>query len=391
MQAPRVRARRILGLAILITPLALVRIAGVAGGLPMFGGRSGAACSRCHGVTPELNDAGIAFQQRGYREPGEHAGLPRSLRDLPISVVGSAGAGISRPRTFVAGAPEHITTESVTGSSIALHAAGTLTGRLSYHFDLDTVHHEEEIVNHVAFAQFDDVLRNGGLNVRGGRFDAELPFLSSERRTTIRDYLSPVTFQARGFELNGAAAAWTYAAGLIESDRHVTGPNTTARIGDQIEDTYYRVTRDVGGNPVAAQMLFDKQDSDMITHTWLQHIQARLAAQLGPPRWTVTPSYILDRFDDRPAAGIHEHHHYFMLESVTQLDTRRLWSVTARGEYDYRVANAVDAESDRRLGVLTLARSVTPYARIAAEWSREQDTTPHRIDDALGAMLELSY
>ncbi|HVP71123.1 MAG TPA: hypothetical protein VMS45_07335, partial [Gemmatimonadaceae bacterium] len=128
MQAPPVRARRILGLAILITPLALVRIAGVAGGLPMFGGRSGAACSRCHGVTPELNDAGIAFQQRGYREPGEHAGLPRSLRDLPISVVGSAGAGISRPRTFVAGAPEHITTESVTGSSIALHAAGTLTG-----------------------------------------------------------------------------------------------------------------------------------------------------------------------------------------------------------------------------------------------------------------------
>src|SRR5205814_10542057 len=115
------------------------------------------------------------------------------------------------------------------------------------------------------------------------------------------------------------------------SARRFTGPHS-GRNGPRMEDTYLRLGHDLGGQPVAAQMLFDRQDSDLATLTWLQHLRGQIGARLGPPRFTVTPSYVFDRFDDRPLPGVHERHQYYLLETQVLLDSRARWTATGRYE-----------------------------------------------------------
>src|SRR5262249_100105 len=126
-------------------------------------------------------------------------------------------------------------------------------------------------------------------------------------------------------------------------------------------------------------------------HTWLQHVQLAMGARLGPERWSVTPAYVLDRFDDRPAAGVHEHHHGFVFETLGFPDRARLWAVTARYEHDYRVPNPTDPEDRRQLVVLDLARSVAANAKLALEWAYHSERAPARHGNDLDAFVQLSY
>src|SRR5262249_42982897 len=161
-------------------------------------------------------------------------------------------------------------------------------------------------------------------------------FLSQARRTTLASYLSPVAFDASGLELNGRRSRWTYAAGLALSGRHSSGGPRPSRIGRRWGDTYLRLTRNGGDRSGTAQMLFDRQDSSLPALTWLQHLRAQLAGFLGFPHFTVIPSYVFERFDDRPAPGLHERHQYYLLETLVPLDVEGRWAVTGRYEHDYR-------------------------------------------------------
>jgi len=338
-------------------------------------------------VVPRLSRAGIEFAQGGYRDSIDRlAGGPR---DLPVSVVGGAGVGFSRPESEHAAL--HRSPNSLTGHELELLSAGTLMHRLTYQLDVGTTRQFEDAGVGVAFVQLADVVRNGALNLKLGRFDSELPFLSQTRRTTFQDYLMPVTLEAQGMELNGGRSGWTYAAALVTSQRHTQGPNHPAQVHDRLEDTCFRVMREVMGHPLGAQMLFDRQDSELPTHTWLQHLRLECATSLGTPRVTIIPAYLFDRFDDRPAAGIHERHQYFLLEAVTTLDGRGRWPLTARYEHDYRSLNAVDPEDHRQLEALDLARFVTPNAKLGVESSRSDERLGRQHRDELGMFLQVSY
>src|SRR5262249_43095618 len=224
-----------------------------------------------------------------------------------------------------------------------------------------------------AFLQVDDLIPRAGLNLRLGRFDAEVPFLSRSRRTTLADYLSPISLDARALELNGRRSCWSCAAGLALSERHSSGGPSPRRIANPLEDSYLRLSKTVGAHAIAAQMVFDRQDSNLPAHAWLQHLRAQVAASIALRRCTVTPSYVFDRFDDRPAAGVHEHHHYFVLETVAPLDAAGRWAITGRYEHDDRTPNAYDPEEHREQATLNLGWQASPNTRLAVEWSHADE------------------
>src|SRR5262249_22077300 len=157
-------------------------------------------------------------------------------RDLPLSVVGSEGFVDARSDEGGSASGRPATTEMSQRGRLELHSAGAPARRISYHLAAGFEKRARDLESRAAFLQLDDLVRGGGLRLRVGRFDVELPFLARTRRTTLADYLSPVTFDARGLELDGRRSSWTYAAGLALSDRHSSGGPSPTRIGNRLED-----------------------------------------------------------------------------------------------------------------------------------------------------------
>ncbi len=368
--------------AIAIAALALVGAARTARTLPLFGD-AGGSCRGCHTTGTRLNAAGIAFAERGYRE--EHGTSPHVR---PLSLVGGTGLAVTHFGSLSTAAFRGISDASMRGNGV--HAAG-VSGRFSYHVNLGFTGREDEPQTEAAFVQLDDLVGKGVLNLRAGRFDAELPFVSRARRSTLAGYLSPTTFDARGFELDGRRADWGYAAAVAFSDRRMQGGAAPRRVADPLEDSYFRLTRDVGGQSFGAQLLFDRQDSPLRTLSWVQHVRGQLAATLGGPRFSLIPSYVFDRFDDRPSAGVHERHQYYMVETVAELDPHGRWAMTGRYEHDYRTRNVIDPEAHRQLEAVDLAWRAMANAQLAVEWSNSDDRSARRKQDQFDALVRASW
>jgi hypothetical protein len=380
--------------SVAFAPAALVAVtvlARPAYALPLFSRQLDASCASCHAAMPALNAAGIEFAQRGYRAiRGDTPTLLSahgSARDAPLSVIASASLG-SASSEVGAGAGPASPARTMRRRSLELRSAGLLAPRLSY--GASASYDRDELTGGVAFVQLDDVLADGALNVRAGRFDAELPFLSPVRRATLAAYLTPVSFDARGLELNGERAVWTYAAGVSMSRRDSVGGAAPRALRSPFEDSYVRVSRRLGTHVVGAQMLFDRQNSDLPTLSWVQHLRAELAASLGGPRLAVIPAYVLERFDDRPAAGMHERHQFAMLESTAPIDGGR-FALTGRYEHEYRSRNQIDPEQHHQLASLTVAWLPSPYTRFALEWSHAEDRLARRHDQELDAFVQAGW
>ena len=131
------------------------------------------------------------------------------------------------------------------------------------------------------------------------------PYLALSQAARFQDYLTAESLPARGLELNGVMGGWTYGAGLIESRRAQYSAAAATRAFERLEDPYLWLARDLGAQRVGARMLFDRQDSNLPFHAWLQHLQAQASAVLAVRRLALVPAYTFDRFDDRPAAGLH--------------------------------------------------------------------------------------
>jgi len=362
--------------------LALVLAPRVASPLPLYSRSLGVACANCHDVVPHLNAAGIAFAQQGHLI-GAHGS-----KSLPLSAVGSAGL------TDVRSEPERGTSRAdvrSTFSSFELVAAGSPARRLVAHVEAGIDRAGADV------RRGDETIRLGGggtagaFAVKAGRFDAELPFLSNESRMTGAPYLSPIAFAARGFELEGWHSDWTAAAGLSLSDRTHAGGVAPRTIRSPLEDTYVQLGRRFGAQRVGAQVLFDRQDSQLATLSWLQHLRCQVAAQLACPGVTLVPAYVFDRFDDRPAPGVHEHHQYVMLESIVPLGLGRRWVMTARYEHDTRTRNTYDPEDHREQEVVQLAWQAIPSARLGLECARTDDRLAHEDRADVEAFAQASW
>ncbi len=362
-----------------------------ASALPLFERSLGVECASCHDVVPHLNRGGAEFLQRGYRDD-EGRGHPIwSAGTAPLSVVGYAGLAVQHTVGNGPGPREGFTTRSTSREEFQLHGAGALTNTLSFHVEGGFGRVGGSIRSDVAFLQINDVLSRGRANLRIGAFGSEFPFLSDSRRTTLQAYRSPVTLDARGFELNGRSAGWVWATGLIESHRHDASPVNEDKLFKHLQDTYVAITFNHSSTWLAGRMLFDRQDSSLPTLTWMQHLQGTAAGSLAVGPIVVQPAYVFDRFDDRPAAGIHDRHQHYLLEALAPIGTSRRWWLTTRYEHEYRTKTVLSPEEDHQLGLVNLGFNVSRNAGVALEWSRLGDNIGGARVDALDACVRLGY
>ena len=379
---PRLVSRLVCGLPLAGIAAALLAPA-PARTLPLFARGGNNACADCHVAVPRLNARGMRFLQNGDRPLPPETPAPVRLEDWPVSVDGALDYAVARTESQPGGASSRarIGAGSFDRSGLALASAGALAPRVSYHADAVVLHGDDFLERGRVHFQLDDLAGHGALNLRVGRFDVDLPWLASSRRTTLRDYLAPVTLDARGLELNGATGAWAWGAGLIGSHRS----------HDRLEDTYLWVTRGTGEARVGARMLFDRQDSNLAFHTWLQHLEAEASACFVIGRVLLIPGYTVDRYDDRPAPELHERHQVGLVEVFTPLDERARWTLTARLEHRVRTATVYTSELDQDLEALDLGIALYPNARTAIELAHQGDNVGGPRWYGADAVVRLSY
>ena len=377
-ETPVSRARSLAAIRLAVAACALLLAPHAATALPLYSRALGVPCANCHDVVPHLNAAGLAFAQQGHLLAAHPAEGSESSNAVPFSAVGSAGLGDTRtePEHAADGAGSlHNTTRS-SFSSFELVAAGSPAPRLYAHLEAGLDREGPNIRRGDEFVQYGEAGTSGSIALKAGRFDAALPFLTNDPRLTVATYLTPVAFAARGFELDGSHAAWNAAAGLSLSDRSLAGGADPHAISPPLEDMYLQLGRRFGAQSLAAQMLFDRQDSHLATLSWLQHMRCQVAAQLAYPGVTFVPAYVFDRFDDRPMPGVHERHQYYMIEGIVPLLASR-WVMTARYEHDYRTRNTYDPEDHRQQEVVQLTWQAIPNARLGLECARTDDRVAH--------------
>ena len=393
-RSPQHARRRIIpgahGLALALAAIAALALAHAAGALPLFSRAESAPCARCHLAAPVLNAEGERFLAGGFRSAGAAAPRADAAQPLPVSAVFEAGAMIARGDTVGAGGARGAHNAGEFRQHVLdLHAAGRAGEKVSFHIQASLDSAANAVHAGTAYVQFDDVLRGGALALKVGTFDAGLPFLSAARRPTRREYLSPVELAARGIELNGVHADWGWAVGQMNSSR--LGAGTNGRGFNRLEDTYLRVTRAFGGQAVGGRLLFDRQDSNIGFHAWLQRLRAQAAGRFGADRIWVVPAWALDRYDDRPIAGTHQRHTYLLLEGLALLGAQRDWTLVARLEHEHTTPVGPAPGGDQDLEALRLARVVTPNARVALEWSRVAVTAGAPRESRVDATVQLAY
>jgi hypothetical protein len=359
--------------------------------LPLFSRQTGLGCDGCHDATPRLNARGLEYLAHGYRfvsgPETAHA------RVVPVSAIASVGLGFSRLDSLDT---PHVDRDDEAQrereSVIELHTAGSGLGRTSWHLQERIGTRSGVLDTPSAWAQLGDLAPRAALNLRVGRFTTGLPFLVESRRPTLAPYTTPVILDVRGIELNGVAGAWTYAGGLVENHRTLPGDQSPAmRALSHLQDTYAWVSRSFGAQQVGVRVWFDRQDSDLPFHTWLQHMQHEIAGAFSIHSVQVIPAYVLDRYDDRPAAELHDKHHDAMLELVAPLGAARRWLVSGRYEHEYRTRTPYSPEWDRQHAALDLAYDPRPDTRVALEWSHGADNIGGPRTDALDAYFRIGY
>lgn len=360
---------------------------GSARALPLYSRDGGPPCSRCHLDSPRLNPEGVRFLERGRRGDDSLEVLPSHA--FPVSV--TARVGVLAERSSVPGAATRgAPTRRAVDDGVDLLSAGAVGTRLSYLVALDGSRAGDGPRASRAELQVADLVSRQRLNLRLGSYDAELPFLSAARNPTFHPDLAPLGLWARGLELNGLMGEWHLAGGLIHSSRGTNGPDPDPGPIRSLEDTYWMFDRTRGAGSFGARMLFDRQNSSLPSLTWMQHLQLLAGGAITKPHWAIAPGYVFDRFDDRPAAGIHDRHQYYLLEA-TLAPGAGLWALNARAEHEYRTRTVWTPEEDHQLVVLSLARVLDPLARIAIEGSVAGDNIGGPRAATLGAFVSLQY
>ncbi len=361
--------------------------------LPLFARKYNLQCTTCHFAFPRLNAFGRAFRQNGYRMPGAVGLSPWEDKDIPVSFV--ADVGYAYTSKFI---PAHgIVPEDRENTSIfqqnayELHSAGTLAPHVTYHVDSNFAGVGQALESGMAFVQLDDVAKNGGLNVKAGIYDADIPFLAASRTLTAHEYLFPLTFDGQGIELNGTRSGWTYAAAMINSER-TTGKPTDKTLNN-FENPYAWVMRDIHGHEIAARILVDHQDPRTANVRSSDRMQFDLSALLNVPRAMITPAYSYEKHDD-PDLTHPAKRHTGMVEANMLLDSSNRWVLTARYEIQHTPKD--DAilldERDEYLATADLSYYVNPNARIGLDFSR--DASNHNDEpriDQVQAFIHVGY
>ncbi len=375
---------------LLLAPVVMIALAfsaprkGLA--LPLFARKYGAPCTLCHLAYPRLNQFGMDFRQRGFRMEGEKGQSPWEAKEFPISLIGNTGVQYLRVEAAdSSGKRTAFSTTRFVQNEVEFHTAGTLGPRLSFHFDNGFAEGVgSTLTSGQAFLQFDDVAKNGLLNLKAGIFDAELPYLSGPRATTLNDYITPVTLDGEGGEFNGTGSGWTYAAGLINSGRAFGKPNSTNL--NNLEDAYIWVMRNIRNQLVSGRVFMDRQDPRVSGKNSSQHLVVQGSAYLNHGRWALIPGYSLESFGDEPdttgsGTGTLQVHSG-LLEALVFLDPSSRWLFTGRYEIRHVGLSRVSArKGDDTQTVLNLSFYINPNAKIALDWTHGMFRMHNAVED----------
>lgn len=387
--------RAVLFIAPLIALLTQALTPGGALSLPLFARKYKTPCTTCHVAFPRLNAFGMQFRQNGYRMQGAEGDSPWNGDSFPLSLVGNVGINMTSVDTTDAATGAHGTTSTseFRQNAVEFHTAGTLAKRVTFHFDNGFANDTGLLETGMAFIQFDDVVKDGALNVKAGIYDAEIPYLADSRKTTLHEYLSPVTLDGQGVELNGTASGWMYAAGLINSERTFGKPN--AKSLNNLENFYAWALKDISGQMVTARVYVDQQDPRAAGKSSSQHVQAELNAYLNHGRWILIPGFTHESYSnadvtqrDKVETGL--------LEGIYLLDQGGQWVLTGRYElrhmpkFDVGGAQAF-AEEDDALAVGNLSYMLNPNCRVALEYSHAQDNVSGPKVNEVDAYIHVGY
>ena len=361
--------------------------------LPLFARKYNMPCSSCHIAFPRLNAFGMKFRQNGYRMEGAAGESPWEAGNFPLSLIGNVGYAFTSTDTadVATGAHGRRNESGWVQNAVEFHTAGTLAKQVTFHFDNGFAGPGGGLESGMAFVQFDDLGKAGSLNVKAGIYDAEIPYLSDSRKTTLHEYLSQVTLDGRGIELNGTKSGWTYAAGLINSDRDPANARPGGRTFNRLENVYAWLMRDMNGRLVTARVYMDRQDPRVADATTSRHVQAEVSAFLNSGRFMLIPGYTYERFDDQPSAAIQDKHQTGLIEALVLLDSQQRWVLTGRVELQDIARTSVTPIEDHKLGVLNLSYFVNPNAKVALEWAHSADNVAGPKLDELNAYVHVGY
>ncbi len=365
--------------------------------LPLFGRKYNMQCTSCHLAAPRLNAFGMHFKQNGYRMPGTQGDSPwdSTAKEFPLALVGNVAYHLNSTNTDMgSGSHERTNFSAFEQEQVEFHSAGTLAKQITFHFDNDFAGPGGPLQSGMAFVQFDDVLKDGALNVKAGIFDADTPYLADSRKTALTEYLSPVTLDGAGFELNGARPNWMYAVGLVNSSRSpdsALAHKPDSKTFNQLENTYVWVTREIGGHMITARVYLDHQDPRKANVTSSQHTRAELNAYVDRGRLILIPGYTYETFQDQPD-GTADRQHTGLLEAMCLLDKDSHWVLTARYEHQYvPKVNGASGVLDRSLGVMNVAYYINPNARLGIDWAHGSDNVHGPVTDDLRAFVWVGY
>jgi hypothetical protein len=363
-----------------------------AGALPMFTAGAESSCARCHDTMPHLNRAGCDYLRGGDRSAELASDHGSRAGTIPLSVIGVVGVSRSPGmpgRSFIQGS--ELSPRDRVGGAVWGRTVMPLSSRIAFHGEAGFDRAGAALSSHEAFLEWDRRPGTPGWSARAGWFSVEAPFLSAWRRALVQPFTSPVGLEARGVGFGYAQGGWNASTGLIESHRQQTGRSIDDRVFEHLQDSFLAIGLDDGRQQWFARMLFDRQDSTLPTLTWMQHLQAMGAGQFHAGRLTLIPAYVFDRFDDRPAAGVHDRHQYYVLEAFAPLDRGRQWTLGARLEHEYRTRTRYSPEEDHQLDVLDVARELGSLATLSLEWSRQTQNTGLPRSTALDLALRIHY
>jgi hypothetical protein len=182
-----------------------------------------------------------------------------------------------------------------------------------------------------------------------------------------------VTLDGQGVELNGVKSGWTYATGLINSER------TTGKAGsttlNNLENWYAWLTRDVmNGQLVTGRVFVDRQDPRVADKSASSHLMAQASAYLNHGKWGVIPGYTYESFADEPnTSGTGTGTlavNGGLVEALTFLDPSSRWLATGRYEIRHVGTSSVVAQKgDDTQTEVNLSYYVNPNAKVALDWT----------------------
>ncbi|PJA77660.1 MAG: hypothetical protein CO149_08285 [Nitrospirae bacterium CG_4_9_14_3_um_filter_51_5] len=254
-----------------------------ASAVPSFSRLHGLPCNECHSAFPRLNPFGMDFKQRGFRLPREEGTYIWDQTTLPISALAVGRLRISHQDDPVTEA--RLRTKSAFElEEVELMIAGTAAPKVGYFIEFEQeVADGREFTTDQAWVQFSDLLPGSLLNLRGGIMLNENYYLSQKRRLTFQRYLSPITFNVTGVEVNGAWRRLRFAGGVVNDERK-SGTNmpavnldkklagyflwSTYTIADQVLGIRYINTKDNSDNPSPIIDGRTRQQLDVTVNLW---------------------------------------------------------------------------------------------------------------------------